>query len=187
MNTKTYKIYKGCHYSNFIPRIHLLSQVNYLYQRGTIIFDESCKYEIDEASCVNKLFGFCFGFGVHKNSVRFGWTYNAATNQIYIWKYFYIDGELEKEKIFACELEEAHFYEIEVVKDSNLPTRYFITLKIDNEKVVLSKEFKIAGIEYKQDIIYSDKCFITTLGPYFGGNTRAPHTIKIECYGNSGI
>ena len=181
---KTYTIHKGCHYSNFIPRIQLLSQVTYLAQSGCIVFDESCKYEIDEASCVNKLFGFCFGFGVHKNSIRFGWTYNAPTNQIYIWKYFYIDGELEKEKIFACEVGEPHFYEIKVEKANNFPNKYYITLKIDNKKVDSSEECYIGDIYYHKDIIYSDKCFITTLGPYFGGNTRAPHTMKIEYYGN---
>lgn len=172
---KTYTIHKGCHYSNFIPRIQLLSQVNYLSHHGCIVFDESCKYEIDEASCVNKLFGFCFGFGVHKNSVRFGWTYNAPTNQIYIWKYFYIDGQLEKEKIFACEVGEAHFYEIKVDKANNDEGTYFITLKIDNQKVY--------PVNYLYDAMKSNKCFITTLGPYFGGKTRAPHAMKIEYYG----
>ena len=173
---KTYIIRKGCHYSNFFPRIQLLSQVNYLSHHGCIVFDESCKYEIDEASCVNKLFGFCFGFGVHKNSIRFGWTYNAPTNQIYVGKYFYINGKLEKEKIFACELGEAHFYEILVDKANNAKDTYFITLKIDNKKVYPLND------EYPK--IRSNKCFITTLGPYFGGNTRAPHTMKIEYYGN---
>ena len=172
---KTYKIYKGCHYSNFFPRIQLISQVNKLLQSGNLVFDESCKYEIDESSCVNKLFGFCFGFGVHKNSVRFGWTYNAPTNQIYIWKYFYIDGKLEKEKIFACEVDEPHSYEILVNKSYNAENKYFITLKIDNQKVYPVDNF--------YSTIKSDKCFITTLGPYFGGNTRAPHTMKIEYYG----
>ena len=54
---KTYTIHKGCHYSNFVPRIQLLSQVNYMSQHGCIVFDESCKYEINEASCVNKICG----------------------------------------------------------------------------------------------------------------------------------
>lgn len=172
---KTYKIYKGCHYSNFLPRIQLLSKVSYMSQSGCIVFDESCKYEIDETSCVNKLFGFCFGFGVHKNSIRFGWTYNAATNQIYIWKYFYISGKLEKEKIFACEVGEANFYEILVNKSNNAENEYLITLKINNKKVYPLDDY------YTK--IQSNKCFITTLGPYFGGNTRAPHTMKIDYHG----
>ena len=171
---KTYTIHKGCHYSNFIPRIQLISQVNYMSQGGYIIFDESCKYEIDEASCVNKLFGFCFGFGVHKNSIRFGWTYNAPTNQIYIWKYFYINKKLNKEKIFSCELNQPHFYEILVDKANNSKDTYFITLKIDDQKVYPFNNLS--------DTIQSNKCFITTLGPYFGGNTRAPHKMKINYY-----
>lgn len=176
---KTYTIHKGCHYSNFFPRIQLLSGVTFFYQGGLIIFDESCKYEIDEASCVNKLFGFCFGFGVHKNSIRFGWTYNAPTNQIYIWKYFYIDGKLEKEKIFACEIGEANYYEIAVNKSNNVKNEYYITLKINNEIYSNDGEFETGS----KNKIYSKKCFITTLGPYFGGKTRAPHTMKIEEFG----
>lgn len=170
---KIYTIYKGCHYSNFIPRIQLISNVNHIAHYGCIVFDESCKYEIDEDSCVNKLFGFCFGFGVHKNSVRFGWTYNAPINQIYIWKYFYINGKLEKEKIFACEVGEQHFYEILVNKSNN--DEYLVTLKIDNKKVY--------PLDSEYIKMQSNKCFVTTLGPYFGGNTRAPHTMKIEYHG----
>ena len=169
---KTYKIYKGCHYSNFFPRIQLIYQVNHLSQGGRIVFDESCKYEIAEASCVNKLFGFCFGFGVHKNSVRFGWTYNAPTNQIYIWSYFYINGKLHKKKIFSCELNEEHTYKIEVHKISSELGHYTFRFLIDGKE---NGDF---------EKIQSDKCFITTLGPYFGGNTRAPHTMKIEYNGH---
>jgi len=169
---KTYIIHKGCHYSNFIPRIQLISNVNHIVHSGCIVFDESCKYEIDEDSCVNKLFGFCFGFGVHKNSVRFGWTYNKDINNIFIWKYFYIDGKLNKEKIFSCELGSSHFYEIMVNKSNNTKNEYLVTLKIDNKKV-----YPLDGEYIKMQ---SNKCFITTLGPYFGGNTRAPHTMKIE-------
>ena len=132
---KKYIIHKGCHYSNFFPRIQLLSQVTCVFQSGCVVFDESCKYEISETSCVNKLFGFCFGFGVHKNSIRFGWTYNVPTNQIYIWKYFYVNGQLEKEKIFACEIGEQHFYEIIMDTANNAKDTYFITLRIDNKQV----------------------------------------------------
>lgn len=173
---KTYTIHKGCHYSNFIPGIQLISNVTHIAHSGYVVFDESCKYEIGEDSCVNKLFGFCFGFGVHKNSVRFGWTYNAPINQIYIWKYFYINGKLQKEKIFACEVGEPHFYEILVNKSNNIKNEYLVTLKIDNKKVYPTEE--------PYNIIESNKCFITTLGPYFGGNTRAPHTMKIVYYGS---
>ena len=176
---KTYKIYKGCHYSNFFPRIQLLSKVSYMSQSGCIVFDESCKYEIAETSCVNKLFGFCFGFGVHENSIRFGWTYNAPTNQIYIWKYFYINGKLEKEKIFACEIGESNFYEILANKSNNVKNEYLVTLKINNKKVYPLND----SLDDYYTKVQSTKCFITTLGPYFGGNTRAPHTMKIEYYG----
>ena len=57
---------------------------NYFSQGANIIFADNCKYEIDEKSCVNKLYGFCLGlFGVHKNSIRFGWTYNKETDGLF--------------------------------------------------------------------------------------------------------
>ena len=53
---KKYIIPKGCHYSNFIPWIKCAKE-EFVMARD-FIFDESCEYEINEPSCVNKLFGF---------------------------------------------------------------------------------------------------------------------------------
>lgn len=160
--TKKYTILKGFHYSNFFPRFFLLTDL--MSQKGTIVFDESCKYEIEEESCVNKLFGYCFGFGVHKNSARFGWTYNKEMNEIFIWKYVYVNGKLYKNKIFSCEINLEHNYCLRSSKNGNKVHVEFI---IDNE--VLDRVD-----------IPSSSFFVTTLGPYFGGHTRAPHKIVIK-------
>ena len=160
---KKYTIHKGCHYSNFLPGFQLLTDSGPHVYGNSYIFDESCKYKIEESSCVNKLFGFCFGFGVHKNSARFGWTYNKELNAIFIWKYVYIEGKLQKAKIYSSGIDEYHDYRLRAHRNGAFCHVEFI---IDNE--VLDRA----------DIPAS--CFfITTLGPYFGGNTRAPHTINI--------
>lgn len=150
----------------------MLLNCNYLQQGGNITFTDSCRYEIEEKSCVNKLFGFSFGiFGVHKNSVRFGWTYNNELNNIFIWKYVYIDGKLKKEKISSCEIGETHAYDIDAFSyksDKKGYTTYGVCFKIDGKKIAETK-------------IDSNKWFAITLGPYFGGKTRAPHKIVIKC------
>ena len=168
---RIYKILKGWHYAkNFIPRLQLICNCNYIQQGGDMTFTDSCKYEIDEESCVNKLFGFSFGlFGVHKNSARFGWTYNSEMNEIFIWKYVYDNGKLTKEKIFSCNIGETHAYDIDAWtydSDKKGYKTYGICFKIDGKKIAETK-------------IESNKWFVLTLGPYFGGNTRAPHKICI--------
>lgn len=167
---KKFIIPKGCHYSNFVPKLQLLEGCNYMQQGGNITFTDSCAYDIDEESCVNKLFGFSFGiFGVHKNSVRFGWTYNTELNAIFIWKYVYINGKLTKEKVFSCNIGEKHAYDIDA-------WRYHVK---ENKQYVFDIRFKIDGKKVAEAEIESNKWFALTLGPYFGGHTRAPHRIEI--------
>lgn len=158
----TYFVLKDCHYSNFIPFVKCFGKEVVLER--IFSFQKSCIYEIDEHSCVNKLFGFCFGFGVHRNSVRFGWTYDKKHDMIAIWKYVYDNGKLNKDIICFIELERFFSFKIRIRKYSN---GVFVTMFVDGKK---QRMFEIKA----------DSCFITTLGLYFGGNTPAPHTIKVR-------
>ena len=164
---KDYIIHKGCHYSNFFPRIYQAKDV--MIQRKKIIFTDSCKYGIDEESCVNKLFGFCFGFGVHENSARFGWTYNKGLNEIFILRYVYNNGHLDKKKVFTCKIGSEHAYQI---------SAYRLINGVDEKAYEI--QFWIDGEEVSSVVLFSKKHFVTTLGPYFGGNNRAPHKITIK-------
>ena len=163
---KTYYVLKGCHYSNFIPCIKRVEERMVFEQM--LRFDPSCEYDIDEASCVNKLFGFCFGFGVHKNSVRFGWAYDKKTGFINIYKYVYEDGQLHKHIAHNIETGNYHIYRILAERKGD--NMWMIDFIIDGQTVATHW------------CMYSDACFVTTLGLYFGGNTPAPHTIKINRY-----
>ena len=168
---KTYTILKGCHYSNFMPCFKFLNEI--IEFTGTFEFDKSCKYEINEKSCVNKLFGFCFGFGVHKDSVRFGWTYNNDIEKILIWSYVYKNGKLHKHEIKHFDVETQHKYKIKVQRiepiEQNKRHSYNIHLYIDDDLYDICK-------------LSTNRLIITTLGPYFGGNTKAPHKMKIRKY-----
>lgn len=166
---KQYIIKKNHHYSNFFPKFYCTKEKFEL--SGNFTFTDSCRYKIDEPSCVNKLFGFCFGFGVHKNSARIGWTYNNEGNLIDLWKYIYKYGKLEKRKFHFINLNDAHDFKITVQRNVSALPRYRHYYYI---------EFYIDGLLFEFDKIYSNGCFMTTLGPYFGGNTKAPHNIIIE-------
>lgn len=166
--TKEYIIRKGCHYSNFFPRI--LFTTDYAEQGCPVEFTESCAYDIDEASCVNKLFGFCFGFGVHRNSARVGWTYNKETGMIDLWKYVYKDKELKKVKFHSVGIGETHDFKLCIKREKSAIPSIRWSYLVD---------FMIDGKLYEYTTLYTNCCFVTTLGPYFGGNTRAPHDIMI--------
>jgi hypothetical protein len=107
-------IFKNFHYSTFIPLIKCVKKnVDYVLNENSILFDESCKYEIDEKSCVNKLFGYSFHiFNVHKNSCRFGWTYDKEIDKIVIWTYTYNNGKLFKNKIGICDFNKVYNFSI---------------------------------------------------------------------------
>lgn len=160
---KTYWVLRGCHYSNFFPAIKFARKSIRLEQ--TLVFDKSCVYDIAERSCVNKLFGFCFGFGVHSNSVRFGWSYDKPTGLITIHRYVYDEGTLYKNFCTRVSIESPHTYRLEANWNG---TSWNVDFIVDE---------RIVAAHYG---IKAHPCFITTLGLYFGGNTRAPHTIKIR-------
>ena len=166
---KKYTILKGCHYSNFLPSIFKIDDNKPIKRfEKNIEFTESCKYEINEPSCVNKLFGFSFGiFGVHKNSVRFGWTYQKETDSIVIWKYVYADGDLIKYPISDVKICQKYKFQIECFYFGE--NQYRVICRI-NDKWIDSFWFNIK------------KYYLLTLGPYFGGKTRAPHKIHINVY-----
>lgn len=168
---KTYIIPKGWHYSNFFPSFKLIDDVMTFEKK--MVFDESCHYEIDEPSCVNKLFGFCFGFGVHQESIRFGWTYDKTFNQYTIWHYVYSEGKLYKYpmKSFTAKGVMLMNYMIKLHRWSGDDPKY---------RWVYRYFLYIDDLPVAEGRIKSNKLFLTTLGPYFGGNTRAPHKIIIK-------
>lgn len=163
---KNIHILKGCHFSTFLPRI---IKTNELFKKSIKIkFDESCKYIIDEHSCVNKLWGFCNGlFGVHKDSWRFGWTYDINEDKINIWVYIYNSGKLTKKIIYKLDFDKEYELTIEFKKFDK--TSYLINFNINSE---LISQYYISEFKMKK--------YLLELGFYFGGKSKAPHNIRID-------
>ena len=164
---KNYTILKWCHFAiNFLPRILKLKESQVFTK--TIEFTDSCRYSIDEASCVNKLFGFSFGLcGVHKNSARYGWTYDKTSDSIVIWKYVYADGDLTKHTITDVKIGEKTKFDIDCQAFDGHTYRVIFYI---NNKWMDSFWFT------------TKRKWLLTLGYYFGGNTRAPHTMHVNLY-----
>ena len=151
---------KGFHYSTFIPKIYKSKSV--FTKTCRVKFDRSCKYTIDEQSCVNKLWGFSNGlFGVHKNSWRFGWTYDKYSDSIILWYYIYDNGILRKKKIKQLQFDVIYTLSIDLVHKDDLWTVSFLV------------EDEIVHKEYFSNI--KSKCLWLELGWYFGGKTKCPH------------
>ena len=155
-------ILKRCHYSNFIPCIK--RWYDGIEFKRHIVFTDSCKYWVDEESCVNKLFGFSFGLlGVHKNSVRFGWRYNGVSGKIEILEYYYRSGRLIKNVIGEVRTGEEILCSIKsFIRDGKKCVSLYLNNRCINTIV-------FEGV----------KKWLLTLGFYFGGDSRAPH--KMVC------
>jgi hypothetical protein len=165
---KTIKILKNWHYAiNQLPFLPVYVKkhktVTRIYQ-----FTDSCRYSIDEPSCVNKLFGWSIGMH-HTNSVRVGWSYDNQTEMIQLWSYYYIGGKLEKKKLCQVNIDED-------VKISIASSVVYLhgknTICYDifiNDRVL---DMKITDEKIKS--------FGYTLETYFGGESKAPHKILIK-------
>ena len=58
------------HYSYWPGKIYWADKIDVLNTHWEVKFDENCLYEIEEKSCVNKLFGYSFG---SKNIYMYPW------------------------------------------------------------------------------------------------------------------
>jgi hypothetical protein len=125
-------------------------------------FDESAEYTSEtpiNQFDINKLYGFAdCNNQHHTNSARFGWRW--MNGEIEIFAYVYNNGVLEYKKMGSVNPNENHYYEITIYKDS-------YAFSLDNTYVNMSRTNRCnTGFYYK-------------LYPYFGGDEKAPHDIRI--------
>ena len=162
----TFTIEKGKHYSDrFFHK--LFNLVNFTsFNTWTIIFDESCQYELlgPDQYDVNKLIGFSIGANHHKESARFGW--RSVANEIEISAYAYVNSKRIIEPI------------------AKVPLNTNIDLFLDVEQH--AKPFAVAfstgpHVETKIPKI-TPFAIGYSLWPYFGGNCPAPHKMKMEIF-----
>ena len=157
---KNWKLCRWMHFSTFIPTILFGSSVG-IY-RETLTFSPRCRYLCTESSLCNKLIGLCVGFGVHKNSVRFGWIYNRHTDNIDLCAYVYNAGHLTKIWRRSVEFGQPHTYEVVLHADGGYEM-YMDDAPFHGGTLQLTRKPR----------------WYTTLGLYFGGRMRCPHDMYV--------
>lgn len=162
---RTYTIKKGTHRGKpfqiglFVGSTRLIREVQFMW---------SCRYylpEEDQAD-VNKLFGIGYLWSHHKNSARFGWSYNTLTEVMDLYAYCYDNGERTSVYITSVQIGEKVKCELQAYRGSK--DYLFIVYREDGSYV------------YRTMKKSHHKWIGFPLGLYFGGNRRAPETIKIQ-------
>ena len=125
------------------------------------IFDQSAIYKIEPSNQtdINKLAGFsdCNSYlEHHTNSARFGWNWTDSLN---IYAYCYVRGRASHKYITSVNLNKVYRYRI-----YKCASKYLFCL---NGKSVWMERNNKEGSGY-------------TLFPYFGGQSKSPHDIKIK-------
>jgi hypothetical protein len=150
-------ILKGFHYSfGITPKIYTIPTTI----SKQIIFTDSCRYNLnsDDQLDINKLFGIGYFPSHHHNSVRFGWRYDLKQDKIEVLAYWYENKVRKNMPLFFANIGKKYEYNIHALKYSH-------TLSVKN----------VVGYS----VFVPSKRYGFSLNPYFGGNRRAPHTMKI--------
>lgn len=153
---KTYIIKKGKHRSGWRYNTSNSNSFNI-----EVVFDKSAIYETDDPTNqydVNKLWGISdCGNHHHDNSIRFGWRWLNDSLEI-LW-YRRMNGNFEFEKITNVNIDEVNKMHISINKNSY--------------------ELRVNGVIKTVDRPCSQDFKRYKLYPYFGGDEKAPHRIKI--------
>jgi len=159
-----FNIRKSHHHSDgflfkLFSSIHISNRLEYIVE-----FDPSCIYELpnEDQYDINKLFGFSSGYH-HTNSARFGWNWDGK--HLHIYSYCYINKKRDISYICSIELEKEYKF---IIIDKK--TQYLFTI-IDQE----INHIYQTSINKQSTLLPGYQ-----LWPYFGGNCKAPHNIKIS-------
>jgi hypothetical protein len=131
-------------------------------------FDESCRYDLgtDDQFDTNKLVGIGYLWHHHKDSARFGWRYWTERKEIELSAYCYVSGRRVIQHICFCEIGKEYMlmlnatsiaYHLHAYDRYSTTPLGMVTIGHDHDK----------RLQYR-------------LGPFFGGQAKAPHEIKIE-------
>lgn len=166
------KILKNRHYETPFPFPKLYLGNVEMEKTFKYKFTESCRYDLgSDQSDINKLFGFGYGYH-HDNSDRVGWRYDPDSDQIELLTYVYINGSRKSKHLVWLDFDSEVEVTISAVLDystGSLTTN--IIVKSDSDKVKIIEHKLLKGIA---------KWFKYSLGGYFGGNKKAPHTLYIQ-------
>ena len=163
-------IYKWMHYClsflNFKP--YFGKSMQQFTMSYVVSFDKTCVYDIGEdQSDINKLFGISYDFH-HKQSDRIGWRYVGEENGhhlIELLLYSYYDGgEVKKLPITTIRIGDT----------------VIVTLQLNEMWGYRYIDAMVGSAKVTTSLLHTPKKWGYTLGLYFGGNRRAPHTMKVN-------
>lgn len=155
-------IKKGAHAPFRLPEL-LMDQQRLA---AKVMFTKSCVYDIgiEDQADINKLFGIGYFPSYHKNSVMFGWRYVIDMDVIEIMAYWYSKKECNWIHVCFVSLEKEYLYILNILEIGHTLDVYDNTKKIGN--------FVVSDV--------GGRSIGYLLRPYFGGNQKAPHDMKIE-------
>lgn len=175
---KTKSVCKNMHYSlnflNFKPYYNGHDNVNYIMTYQVKFTDES-KYDIGEdQSDINKLFGISYGHH-HNQSDRIGWRYNKTTNLIDLFLYSYENSKRIKTYLISVPISKHNVYTIDLDVMENNGYR---NTNVSIYETSYNISVKLFGLSYMYKHTHTKYGY--SLGLYFGGNRKAPKTIKMD-------
>lgn len=132
-----------------------------------IIFDKSCLYELEgnDKFDINKLFGFSTTYHHQKQSARYGWRCLGEDN-IEIYTYVYDNSKLLTRKLInIANIQPQEKINLKITDENNY-FRFDYLTKTENGSISIQKT----------PLSFPFKYF---LYPYFGGNKKSPHKMKI--------
>lgn len=157
----------GTHSSIRMPKLLGPEDIKY-----SVKFTESCRYFIrEDQSDINKLFGIGY-FPHHKyHSARFGWRYDISSGKIEVLGYVRVDGKKSWKSLGLYYIGKTYEFSL---RRPNPHKKWYC-----NEHVFCS--YMPNWDDFRTITMVSNpkpKGYL--LGPYFGGNQKAPHDIIIE-------
>lgn len=137
-----------------------------------VVFSNDSKYVLDQNGNpnddgydVNKLFGLTYSFNPKRNSARFGWRFDQETNQFIIYSFCHINGTMIFNQI--CAAIPGRYYDLKITING-LVYRFYVY--DDNGST----------IGYDETSMGHSSTLAWLLGPYFGGNAKAPANLSLE-------
>jgi hypothetical protein len=131
-------------------------------------FDESCRYDLktEDQFDTNKLIGIGYLWHHHKDSARFGWRYWTDRKEIEISAYCYVNGRRVIQHICFCEIGKEYLIMLN-------PTSICYHLHAYERYSTTCLGMATVAHSHNKKLQYQ-------LGPFFGGQAKAPNEIKIE-------
>lgn len=135
-----------------------------------VLFEESCRYDLktDDQFDTNKLIGVGYLPGHHTDSARFGWRYWQDMGKIELSAYCYIGGQRMIQHLGFVEIGEPYRFQLSITIKAYL----FDVYDPEQDKAVGGcniPHLHTKKLQYR-------------LGCYFGGQSRAPHTMRIQIH-----